>query len=92
MIGVGLGTVNGVLALGIAAVLFAYGLASGAGRSRPPSVASDRQILNARALFLVQSWSQSPTFDADSDSDSTPLHATTQQCSLTVDKNVNYTH
>jgi len=45
-------------------------------------------ILDARALFLVQSWSQSPTFD----SDSTPLHATTQHCNLTVDKHVNYTH
>jgi len=61
-------------------------------------------ILDAPALFLAQSWSQSPTFDADSDSrpepglrgttesDSTPLHATTQQCSLTVDKHVNYMH
>ena len=47
-------------------------------------------ILDARALFLVQSWSRSPTFDADSDS--TPLHATTQQCNLTVNKHVNYTH
>ena len=53
VIGVGLGTVNGVLALGLAAVSFTYGLADGAGRSRPPGFRPKATFTGVASLSLL---------------------------------------